>query len=127
MLNLESLSSDVLLAVFKYLDRPSLASVAQVCSRFRDIAYSDILWIEASRKALASNQLDLASLSRCQEILSARDKVKLGESWTKGDILESLVTVQNNRFMPRLQLEVKRLWIRGVPKSKIPDFNLLYF
>ena len=43
--------------------------------------------------------------------MSARDKVKLGESWTKGDILESLVTVQNNRFMPRLQLEAKRLWI----------------
>ena len=94
-----------------YLDRPSLASVAQVCSRFRDISYSDILWIEASIKALASNQLDLTSLSRCQAILSARDKVKLGEAWTKGYILESLVTVQNNRCMPRLQLEAKRLWI----------------
>ena len=40
-----------------------------------------------------------------------RDKVKLDEAWTKGDILESLVSVQNDRFMPRLQLETKWLWI----------------
>jgi hypothetical protein len=111
MLRLDSLPSDVLLTLFKFLDRPSLGNVAQVCSRFRDISYSDTLWIEASRKALASNQLDPASLVRCQETLNARDKVKLGMAWMQGDTIESLVAVQNNKFMPRLQLEAKRLWV----------------
>jgi len=111
MLRLDSLPSDVLLTLFKFLDRPSLGSVAQVCSRFRDISYSDCLWIEASRKAFASNQQDPASIARCQETLSARDKVRLGVAWTQGDTLESLVAVQNSKFMPRLQLEAKRLWV----------------
>eukprot|EP00092_Neocalanus_flemingeri_P040849 GFUD01044469.1.p1 GENE.GFUD01044469.1~~GFUD01044469.1.p1 ORF type:complete len:420 (+),score=88.33 GFUD01044469.1:102-1361(+) len=110
-ISLDSLPTDVLLTLFKYLDRPSLGSVAQVCSRFRDISYSDCLWIEASRKALASNQLDPASLSRSQKIFSARDKVRLGKAWIQGHTFESLVVVQNTKFMPRLQLEAKRLWV----------------
>ena len=46
IVGLEWLPSDVLLTSFEYLDRPSLSSIAQVCSSFRDISYSDSLWIE---------------------------------------------------------------------------------
>ena len=67
----------MLLTSFKYLDRPSIGSIAQVCSRFRVISYSDSLGIESSRKALTANKLDPASISRCQETLSARGNVKL--------------------------------------------------
>ena len=44
IVGLKCLPSDVLLTSFEYLDRPSLGSIAQVCSRFRDISYSDSLW-----------------------------------------------------------------------------------
>jgi len=111
MLTLDNLPSDVLLTLFKYLDRPSLGRISQVCTRFRDISYSDCLWIEASRKSLASNQLDAESLARSQEHLTARDKVKLGTYWLNGSTIESLVAVQNTKFMPRLQLDSKRLWV----------------
>ena len=86
-------------------------SIAQACSRFRDISYSDSLWIESSRKALAANQLDSASMSRCQETLSARDKVKLGLAWQQGETVESLIAVQNSKYMPRIQLDGRRLWV----------------
>jgi len=111
MFSLDTLPSDVLLALFKYLDRPSLGRIAQVCSRFREVSYSDCLWIVDSRKALASNQLDPGSALRCQETLSARNKVRLGKAWSEGNTIESLVAVQNNKFMPRLQVEAKRLWV----------------
>jgi len=111
ILGLDCLPSDVLLTLFKYLDRPSLGSIAQVCTRFRDISYSDSLWIESSRKALAANQLDPASMGRCQERLSAREKVKLGIAWQKGDTVESLIAVQNSKYMPRIQLDARRLWV----------------
>ena len=110
-LGLDCLPADVLLTLFKFLDRQSLGRVAQVCSRMRDIAYTDCLWLEAARKSLASNQLDLDTAAKSQENLSARDKVKLGLSWTKGDLTESLIAVQNTKFMPRLQLDNKRLWV----------------
>ena len=102
------------MTLFKYLDRPSLGSIAQVCTRFRDISYSDSLWIESSRKALAANQLDFASMGRCQETLSARDKVKLGIAWQKGETVESLIVVQNSKYMPRIQLDARRLWVSWV-------------
>jgi F-box/WD-40 domain protein 4 len=111
ILSLDCLPSDVLLTLFKFLDRPSLGSIAQVCTRFRDISYSDSLWIEASRKALASNQVDPGSLTRSQETLQARDKVRLGLAWQKGKAIESLVAVQNSKYMPRIQLDAKRLWV----------------
>jgi len=111
ILSLDCLPSDVLLTLFKFLDRPSLGSIAQVCSRFRDISYSDSLWIEASRKALASNQVDPGSLTRSQETLQARDKVRLGLAWQQGHAMESLVAVQNSKYMPRIQLDAKRLWV----------------
>jgi len=111
ILSLDCLPSDVLLTLFKFLDRPSLGSIAQVCSRFRDISYSDSLWIEASRKALASNQVDPGSLTRSQETLQARDKVRLGLAWQQGKAIESLVAVQNSKYMPRIQLDAKRLWV----------------
>jgi len=111
MLSMCGLPSDVLIAVFKYLDRKSLGKVAQVCTRFRDITYSDILWIESSRNALASNQIDSDSHKRSQESFTAREKVKLGVAWQKGSSIESVISVQSTKFMPRLQLDSKKLWI----------------
>ena len=110
-LGLDSLPADVLLAVFKHLDRRSLGRVSQVCVRFRDIASTDCLWLEAARHSLASNMLDLEVAGRCQEQLSARDRVRVGQSWARGDLQETLVAVQNTKFMPRLQLDNKRLWV----------------
>ena len=110
-LGLDSLPADVLLTVFKYLDRTSLGRVSQVCVRFRDIAYTDCLWLDAARDSLASNMLDQEVARRSQEQLSARDRVRVGQCWARGDLRESLVAVQNTKFMPRLQLDNKRLWV----------------
>ena len=110
-LGLDFLPADVLLSIFKHLDRQSLGRVGQVCSRFRDIAYTDALWVDSARTALGSNQVDNEFASKSQEMLTARDRVKLGSSWSRGKYTESLIAVQNTKFMPRLQLENKRLWV----------------
>jgi len=110
-LGLDCLPADVLLTVFKFLDRRSLGQISQVCSRFRDIAYTDALWMFESRNALASNQMDLETAAKSQENYCARDRVKLGQAWTKADFTESLIAVQHTKFMPRLQLDSKRLWV----------------
>lgn len=110
-LGLESLPADVLLTVFRHLDRQSRGRVSQVCSRFRDIVYTDSLWLEEAKKALATNQLDHETAARSQESLTARDKVRIGKNWSQGQMSESLIAVQNTKFMPRLQLDHKRLWV----------------
>ena len=104
LLRLSGLPADVLLGVFRFLDRTSLARTARTCSRFRDLAYSDCLWLAAGRAALAANQTDAAVRARSQETLSARDRVRVGTAWSCGAVVPSLLAVQNTRFMPRLQL-----------------------
>ena len=42
---LDQLPTDVLLTVFGFLGREELGCLAQVCSRFRNLAYSDCLWL----------------------------------------------------------------------------------
>ena len=110
-LGLDSLPADVLLTVFKHLDRASLGRVCRVCSRFRDIAYTDTLWLDTARAALAANQADRETAARSQENFSARDRVRLGLAWARGGFTSSLVAVQNTKFMPRLQLDNRRLWV----------------
>jgi F-box/WD-40 domain protein 4 len=64
-----------------------------------------------AREALASNQTDPGVRGRSQEALSAREKVRVGRVWSAGGAREGLVAVQSARYMPRLQLEAKRLWV----------------
>lgn len=110
-LSFGDLPADVLLLIFQYLNRQEMGRLAQVSSRFRNFCYSDCLWLEEARSALGSNQRDVITRARSQEILTARDKVKVGEMWRRGQAREGLVAVQSTRFMPRLQLEAKRLWV----------------
>ena len=111
---LDQLPTDVLLTVFGFLGRQDLGSLAQVCSRFRNLAYSDCLWLGEAREALGSNQADSRARGRSQEQLGARDRVRLGKCWAEGDAREGLVAVQSAKYMPRLQLEAKRLWVSEV-------------
>merc|ERR1719342_537723 len=55
--------------------------------------------------------MDLETAAKSQENYCARDRVKLGQAWTKADFTESLIAVQHTKFMPRLQLDSKRLWV----------------
>ena len=55
--------------------------------------------------------LDPTSMSRCQETLSARGNVMLGLAWQMGETVESLTAVQNSKYMPRIQLDGRRLWV----------------
>jgi len=122
---LDLLPADVLLTLFKFLSRKELGCLAQVCSRFRSLCYSDCLWVDAGREALASNQRDPGSRARSQEQLSAREKVRLGKCWAEGQAKESLVALQSSKYMPRLQLESKRLWVSWGNKiwchPRLPD------
>ena len=108
---LDQMPTDVLLTVFGFLGRQELGYLAQVCSRFRNLAYSDCLWLGEAREALGSNQADLRARGRSQEQLGARDRVRLGKCWAEGEAREGLVAVQSAKYMPRLQLEAKRLWV----------------
>ena len=71
----------------------------------------------ASRKALAANKLDPASISRCQETLSDRGNVKLGLAWQKGETMESLIAVQNGKYMPRIHLDARLMGVWQVGYS----------
>ena len=108
---LDQMPTDVLLTIFGFLERQELGCLAQVCSRFRNLAYSDCLWLGEAREALGSNQTDSRARGRSQEQLGARERVRLGRCWTEGDAREGLVAVQSAKYMPRLQLEAKRLWV----------------
>jgi len=108
---LDQMPTDVLLTIFGFLERRELGYLAQVCSRFRNLAYSDCLWLREAREALGSNQADSRARGRSQEQLGARDRVRLGRCWAEGDAREGLVAVQSAKYMPRLQLEAKRLWV----------------
>lgn len=110
-LSLDTLPADVILILFTYLDRQSLGRVAQVCMRFKVLSYSDCLWMAEARMALASSQLEPLSVQRSQELLGAREKVRVGVAWGKGACLETLVATQNQRYMPWVQLESDRLWV----------------
>jgi len=125
MMTLDCLPADVLLTILKCLNRQDLGVMAQVCSRFRDLSYSDCIWLNSAKSALGSNQVDRLSLSRSMSSLSARTKVKIGEGWRTGNSLETIITVQGNKFMPRLQLESKRLWVSWGNKiwchPRLPD------
>lgn len=110
-LSLDCLPADVLLTIFKYLDQRSLGRVAQVCRRFRELSYSDCVWLAAANRSLASNQLDPATRRRSQGKLCARERVRVGQAWRTGACQETVLTVHNNKFMPRLQLEREHLWV----------------
>jgi len=100
-LKLDFLPVDVLLCVFKYLDIRSLGRVAQVCRQFRTLAYTESLWVRGAAKALASNQLHPDSRIKSQARLTARDRVRIGLAWKKGECLENILTVHNIKYMPR--------------------------
>jgi len=110
-LKLDNLPVDVLLCVFKYLDIKSLGRIAQVCRPFRNLAYSECLWIRGATKALASNQLHPVSRIKSQVKLSARDRVRIGSAWRKGDCTQNILTAHNIKYMPRLQLQKDKLWV----------------
>jgi len=110
-LTLEQLPSDVLLAIMAFLSRQELGRVGQTCARLRAISYSDCLWLTAARSSLGSNQEDPGTRAKSQELLGAREKVKVGRSWEEGECRELLVAVQSAKYMPRVQLESKRLWV----------------
>merc|ERR1740128_479698 len=54
---------------------------------------------------------DQGTRARSQEQMGAREKVRVGQCWSQGEAREEVVAVQSARFMPRLQLESKRLWV----------------
>jgi len=110
-LNLDCLPIDVLLYIFKFLDIKSLGRVAQVSRLFRNLAYSECLWIPWANTMLASNQLHSASRNISQKKYFARERVKIGKAWAKGDSEENVLTSHNIKYMPRLQLQRDKLWV----------------
>jgi len=111
ILTLDTLPVDALLLIFRYLDVKTLGRVSQVCRRFRALAGSDCLWMRLARRALASNQLHVATKKKSQVKYCAKERVKLGHRWQRGLHKELLVTVHNSKYMPRLQLQRDRLWV----------------
>eukprot|EP00088_Acartia_fossae_P038136 TRINITY_DN3943_c0_g1_i1.p1 TRINITY_DN3943_c0_g1~~TRINITY_DN3943_c0_g1_i1.p1 ORF type:complete len:481 (+),score=108.66 TRINITY_DN3943_c0_g1_i1:386-1828(+) len=110
-LTLDCLPVDVLVYIFKFLDLKSLGRIAQVSRQFRTLAYTECLWIRTATRSLASNQLHPASLRKSQAKMSARDRVRVGLAWSKGECAQNILTVHNIKYMPRLQLQRDKLWV----------------
>lgn len=108
---MDTLPSEVLLSVFRFLDLQSLGRVARVSRRFRDLVYADCLWMRPAADCIATNAADPAVVARSKQPLSARDKVRVSSNWRAGRYAESMLLVQNERYMPRLQLEREALWV----------------
>ena len=83
----------------------------QVCSRFRELAYAECLWLTPARDCLATNSRDASFVARSAAPLSSRDAVRVSGNWRRAQYEETKLLVQNTRFMPRLQLERDLLWV----------------
>jgi len=108
---LDFLPLDVLLYLFKFLDTKHLGRMAQVCRRFQSLVYCDSVWLRKAARAFASNQLQPEIMQRSQVMYGARERVRLGENWRRGDCTQAIVTAHNNNMMPRVALERDALWV----------------
>ena len=61
---LDKLPSDILLLIFKYVNQKMLGRLAQVCTIFNEVVNSEILWVKASQKCLATNLIKKEILYR---------------------------------------------------------------
>ncbi len=65
-------------AVSTYLFlRPLQYFVRQVCIRFRELSYTDSVWLLAANRTLASNQLDAATRRRSQVQIQCHCQVQI--------------------------------------------------
>jgi len=83
-----------------------------VCRRFRELAYTELLWLPVARASIATNGLSRDFRDRCAGAqLSSREAVRISRNWRLAKYSETKLLVQNQRFMPRIQLERDLLWV----------------
>jgi len=96
--NLANMPSEIILSVFKNLEKSDLANCARVCHRFRDLIAADCLWISEAKSSLATNNCDFEMKRRAvQPWLSAQDRVRISHNWTHGYYSETQLIVQDIR------------------------------
>lgn len=100
-LELLDLPTELLLAIFKLLDRQSLSRAARASKRCRDLAYADNLWLQSARGLLATGTFT-------ESIPRARDRVRISRNWRRGEYREATLLAQSVRYMPCLQLESRK-------------------
>ena len=82
--NFANMPSEIILSVFKHLNKTDLANCARVCHRFRDLTTADCLWISEAKQSLATNNSHAEMKNRSvQPWLSAQDRVRISHNWVR--------------------------------------------
>ncbi|XP_059084344.1 F-box/WD repeat-containing protein 4-like [Tigriopus californicus] len=110
-LHINALPTELLLHIFSFLDRKSLAQASKVNRRFQDVAYDDSLWVNSARLCLVTNTSHESIQNRCRDLPSARDRVRVSRNWLDRRYSETLLLTQEVKYMPRIQLEDRHLWV----------------
>ena len=111
---LEELPTEILVHLFGYVSRKDLGRLAQTCRLFRDIAQTDSLWVKEAHDCLVTNTaacLNMGQRTAPAPITSAKERVRIARNWTRGLYEETKLTVQNIRYMPRIEIEQSSLWV----------------
>ncbi|XP_071443152.1 F-box/WD repeat-containing protein 4 isoform X3 [Hetaerina americana] len=110
-LSLEGLPTDVLLCIFKFCELKLLGRMSQVCKRFYGIINEDYVWIERAKNVLVTNQISETIRNRSLTTLSLKEKCRIYYNWKNGKYKENIYLRQRVKYMPKLVLERRILWI----------------
>lgn len=111
ILCLENLPIDVLLRIFKFCELRILGRISQVCKRFYFIINEDFAWIERAKNILVTNQVGGNIRNRSLQILSLKEKCRIFCNWKNGKYKENIYLRQKVKYMPKLIMESRLLWI----------------
>ncbi|XP_066150216.1 F-box/WD repeat-containing protein 4 [Euwallacea fornicatus] len=117
----DSLSSELLILIFSFLEVRDLSRLRVTCKRFRDIINAwDNLLIKTT--TVVTNQNSEKFLARCfSKIPTKLEKLRLQNNWSYGMYNEKSLFYVRKKYMPWLKLEKDSLWFsRG---SKIFNYK----
>nr|CAH7741045.1 unnamed protein product [Callosobruchus chinensis] len=109
--DLNGLSTELLIKIFSYVDIPDLCHLKQTCKRFDSVicSWSHIILKDVS--PLVTNQRNNLFLSKCSFKLSTLEKIRISKNWTIGKYTETSSLFVRRKCMPWLQLEKKCIWL----------------
>ncbi|XP_063912481.1 F-box/WD repeat-containing protein 4 [Zophobas morio] len=111
VLSLDSLSTELLLKIFKSLDIYDLCRLKQTCRRFNEVIEQWGSLLNKNVVPLITNQVHPAIINRSGRILSSFERLRVSRNWKLGLYKERMLLYSKIKYIPWLQLEKNLLWI----------------
>ncbi|RZC34718.1 F-box/WD repeat-containing protein 4 [Asbolus verrucosus] len=109
--SLDTLSTELLLKIFKYLDICELCKLKQTCRRFNDILETWGHSFIKNVKLLVTNQIHPVIINRSARLLSPFERLRISRNWKLGVYSEKSLLYSKAKYIPWLQLEKDLLWL----------------